>query len=690
MTRNRPAQCLLLFICLCLWSASFQAQADKLEEKADIYLNAFDYGTAIYYYEKSLEKFPDNPEVLRKTGLCYRSLGDLPASGDWLSKAIAQGSQHPLNYLYLAESLKSKGRYEEALQAYRQYGEKAPGDSRAARHTSKSDYYKKLLVPAEEVTIKSLGLNDDKPAFGVTSFENEYIFSSPGENGVSIKEETIWTEMPYLDLFVGSKGNNNEIVNVRPMESSINSRFHDGPASYDANTKTLFITRNNVVNGKPVRDNTGTVNLKIFQAKRENASWQDLLELPFNSDEYSNAHPCISYDGSTLYFISNRPGGFGGTDIYKSYRTPEGAWTKPENLGKEINTEGNEMFPYIHTDGVLYFASEGHAGLGGLDIFISRPLKDGWDMPENLGAPINTTFDDFGIMFDRFGETGYFSSNRNNGTRNDDIYWVQDLRNRSQLLVAHFDGTFQSDVFQSDVLPVLIVNDVTGGKTQSYPLAKPGSVEFRGRPGHTYTLTLTDGTGQKEISSYSVPDIIESPTKVLGNFIVESVKAEDPGSTVQGEPEKPKDQTDTADTGKTDNPKDENPGEKEKEYITTDFLETLQLNNVYFGYNSSDLDAEAISTLNELVKVLNQQAKMRVEIRAHTDSRGNVAYNQELSRKRAEAARDYLIAKGIGVNRLVMNWFGESQLEVQCPDGVDCDEYKHRLNRRAEFRAIKE
>lgn len=681
------------------------AQSTKHAERGDKFYEKFDYNRAIFFYELAHEKDPKDSHTTRQLGLSYRALGNLKSSAQWFEKTLFLDKSKATDMLYLAEALKSHGRYSQALEWYEKYAEQVPGDSRAQRHLSDPEYYKKLNDKGEGVRVRSLGINDDQPSFGIASFDNEYIFSSPGIPGFGVQEKSTWNELPYLDLYVGERGVSNELVNIRPIDGSINTRFHDGPATYDKSSQTIFVTRNNMENGKPVRDNTGTVNLKIYEAQKIEGEWNDVRELTFNSDEYSNAHPCVSFDGQTLYFISNKPGGIGGTDLYRSNRTEDG-WSVPENLGSTINTEGNEMFPSLSPDGTLYFASDGHAGLGGLDVFKSQELNEGWTEPINLGAPYNTNNDDFGIIYNKDGSTGYFSSNRDGGVGNDDLFWFEDKSKAVQLL----SGTVRG-LSQSPGQAYIKAYDPATGSQQMIPLNENGSFAFEAEAGTTYELSYRDQGGEKKWMDYTVPEKISDQNAELGTFdAYEVALAENNSSlnndTTENTANELSNQSNSASESQNKNKDDkelENIADKnekegvievnspdEVDYETSDMLEDLELNNVYFDYNSSNIRPDAKKTLTKLIDLMQSKPQYRIEISAHTDPRGSVEFNRILSRRRAEAAKDYLIAQGISENRIVMNWFGESKQVVDCPDPEDCEEYIYQMNRRAEFKIITE
>jgi len=650
------------FALISIFSVSAQKKAIA---KADKLFEQLDYREAIYYFEIGLQKNAQDPYLNRQVGLSHRLLGQQAESLEWFEKAYAHDKSKSTDLLYMAEALKSQQRYGEAIQRYEEYAKLNPNDSRAQRHLKDDKYFMDLNKSGNVFNIRRLDLNDDYPAFGVSRMDEGYLFSSSGPaEKFGAKEKSVFTEQPYLDLYVGDKNEKDEIVNVRPIEGTINSKFHDGPATYDRHSGAIYVTRNNLVNGKPTKDKTGTIHLKIYEAKREKGAWTEVIELPFNSDDYSNAHPCMSNDGGYLYFVSNRPGGYGGTDIYRVTKTTQG-WGKAENLGSAINTEGNEMFPFSHSDGSLFFSSDGHAGLGGLDVFQTTEKTGQWSEPENVGKPVNTYRDDFAMFYDFEKNTGYFSSNRE-GRAGDDIYWFEDLREKSAIL----EGLVVYVGSNKPVADTKLVYSYEGKQPLVSKTDANGRFKIELGPNEnaqvdampdTRTVTLVNGLSLK------------SP-RDLGTFFITELE---PVAVVE-EPKK----------NEPAPVEEKNKDEKGNEYTRTDLLANLKLNNIYFDYNSSEIKAESRETMKSVLKIMNENPGYRLEIAAHTDARGTSDYNEKLSRQRAENARQYLIKQGLSKERIVMNWYGKSKLEIDCPPGADCDELVHKANRRAEFKVI--
>jgi outer membrane protein OmpA-like peptidoglycan-associated protein len=418
---------------LLLSTMTLVAQESPHQTKGDQYFDIFDYEKALSLYQLALEEDEFQPQVMRRIANTYRRLGDLEQCADWYGKTIKLDDSNTEDKLFYAEALKSLGRYDDAVHWYSEFAKANPGDARAKSHTKDPFYYNNLRADSLKYRMQKLEINSEKPAFGVCKFNDKYLFCAAGVNeDLAIRAQG--DHDPFLNIYSCERNSADELVNAEMLKGAVNSKYHDGPVCFDPQNQIMYITRNNVKNGKPVLDANGNVNLKIFSSQYVDGKWGAVKELPFNSDAYSTGHASVSEDGNRLYFVSNMSGGYGGTDIYVSNKI-DGIWSRPENLGSKVNTEGDEMFPFISDDGSIYFSSDGHAGLGGQDIFHCSAWGDKWAKAYNLGFPINTRHDDFSIRYETGDETGYFASNRE-GEGSDDIYFFSTLEIINQILAA--------------------------------------------------------------------------------------------------------------------------------------------------------------------------------------------------------------------------------------------------------------
>ncbi len=409
---------------LLLFAATLSAQSAKLE-RAKRSMKELDYVGAIELLNQILSKGDDAGAKIALAD-CYRKISDSQNAEFLYGQVVRLPEAQPIHFLYYGEMLQRNGKCDLAREWYNKFAEAVPEDVRGQYQTKACDYEAELKSKGEEIyAVKRTQFNSNLDDFGAAFYKDGIIFASERDKGSAVKRSHSWTGEPFLDLyFVPIKNCGADVQTGRPEKftSDINSKYHDAIVTFTKDQSSIFFTRNNYSKGKTGVDDEGIVRLKIYTAKKKGTGFGTEESLPFNSDEYSNAHPAINADGTKLYFSSDMPGGFGGMDLYVS-ELENGRWGPPMNLGPNINTEGNELFPFIHSSGRLYFASDGHLGLGGIDIFYVDSRGDGqWTSPENPGSPINSTDDDFGINLNDEGTCGFFSSDRQGGSGRDDIY----------------------------------------------------------------------------------------------------------------------------------------------------------------------------------------------------------------------------------------------------------------------------
>ena len=418
-----------LFICAITFSAMAQAGKMKLAKQK---MDNLDYIGAIELYNQVLE---NHDEAVAKINLAeaYRKINDTPNAEFWYGQVVRLPQAEPIHRLYYGMMLQRNGKCDVAREWYQQYVDLSPDDQRGQYLLRACDYEEELMSKNAGIyEVANCDFNSHSDDFSPYFYKAGLVFSSERDTNPVIRRTHTWTGNPFLELYyldlrqTGNQENGcGKYVYGRPEKFSneINSKFHDASVAFSHNGEEIFFTRNNLFDGKKGQDDAGIVRLKIFYARSEGeGKWGELQSLPFNSDEYSVAHPALAVDGSKLYFTSDMPGGFGGMDLYVSEKE-SGRWGPPMNLGPEINTEGHEIFPYVAPDGKLYFASDGHVGLGGLDIYYASDKgNSNWSTPENIGYPINTISDDFSIVFNKEGTCGFFSSDREGGVGRDDVY----------------------------------------------------------------------------------------------------------------------------------------------------------------------------------------------------------------------------------------------------------------------------
>lgn len=414
---------LIAGLLLAFMPSNLQAQKGKLKKAKKLY-EAFSFPEAAELYKQVAEK-KGTPEAIINLAECYRLMNMPSEAENWYAKVIELPEAEDIHYLRYGMALKINDKCDEARDVFLEYANRVPADTRGVRQAeacSKEKYFK------QDPGIYILHLADVNSAasdFGPAFFEDGILFSSA--RGMKFEERVYnWTNAPYLDLYTAEKekadGNPWELKKPKLFKGKTNSWLHEGTVTFSNDEQTMFFTRNNYIKGKKGKDNENTIRLKIYSVKRNGDKWGDIKELPFNSDEYSVGHPTLTTDNQTLYFVSDMPGGYGNEDIYMSQAQGEDGWSEPVNLGPTINTEGREMFPFIHEDGTLYFSSDALPGLGGLDVFEAKNINGDWTDPENLRVPINSYFDDFGFIINKEKIEGYLASNRYGGKGDDDIY----------------------------------------------------------------------------------------------------------------------------------------------------------------------------------------------------------------------------------------------------------------------------
>ncbi len=392
-------------------------------KKADKLFEAFSFPEAAKLY-KQIAESKGTPSAVINLAECYRLMNMPEEAEAWYAKVIELDEAQDIHLLRYGLVLKINDKCDEAREYFLEYAERVPADTRGIRQVEacdKEDYFKQDPGTYE---VREINQNSSYSDFGPAFFEDGILFSSA--RGMRFEEKVYnWTNTPYLDLYTAESDDEEEPWDLKKpklFKGKTNSWLHEGTVTFTGDGETMFFTRNNYIKGKKGKDSENTIRLKIYTVEKSGDKWGDIKELPFNSDDYSVGHPTLSSDGESLYFVSDMPGGEGNEDIYVSQKEGD-SWGEPQNLGPEINTEGREMFPFIHEDGVLYFSSDALPGLGGLDVFQTRKVDGGWIKPENLRTPINSYFDDFGFILNEEGIKGYFASNRTEGDGgDDDIY----------------------------------------------------------------------------------------------------------------------------------------------------------------------------------------------------------------------------------------------------------------------------
>ena len=621
---------------------SASAQFGK-QKKADALYNSFSYVKAIDVYKEMLANNYNAEYAKRRLADCYSMLRDPQNASIYYADAVKQPNIDPEYYLNYALALRALKKYDESEVWLNKYKETGVVDSRIQRIIEDKNFITNIYGIKQQYFSKPVPFNSELSDFGAIEKSGLITFASSRDRGVGIKRTYSWNQQPFLDLY-NTRRDGDKFVDAKKVEGDVNTRFHEGQITVSKDGKTMFFTRNNFNDGKKGKDASGTNNLKIYKATlNEDGKWNNIKELPFNSNNYSVGHPSLTADGSTLYFASDMPGGKGKSDLYKVSVSGD-SFGSPVNLGDKINTEGNELFPFVHNDGNLFFSSDGLQGLGQLDIF-TTVLDENGNVQEiiNLGVPVNSNMDDFSFFLNDNGETGFIASNREGGMGDDDIYGF-------------------------DRVPLFSIKGTVIDAINKQPI-KEAKIVIKDKDGNQIADLATDDKGQYSIN-------VDRETTY-------TVEASHP--KYQPEPSK------IADTRNS----------KGKTFVQVDFeldpvpdvdvLAGVVIENIYFDFDKYNIRYDAGLELNKIADLmLVTYPQMAIEIGSHTDSRGSFKYNEALGIRRANSTYNYLLSRGVEPKRIKKHeGFGEYSLVNDCKDGIDCSEEAHQLNRRSVFTVLK-
>jgi peptidoglycan-associated lipoprotein len=643
-----------------LFSINAQAQKDHLEV-ANLAYEAQEYYKAITLLKKAYSKEKDKAnkaEIIYKTAQCYRFVNDAKQSETWYRKALKLKYPEPKVQLYYAEALKANGKFEDAIVEYEKYAELAPEDPRGKNGAEACALAQKWIDnPSRYVVENTVQLNgkymDFTPSYASADHKQLYFTSS--RNGAAGNDIDGWTGQGFTDVFESTIDNKGKWSKPKPLPATVNSVFNEGAAVMNADFSEMIFTRCGVK--KKVK-----MGCELYHTKKEGSNWSEPELLPFflkdegdDSTQVTVGHPALSADGKTLVFASDAEGGKGGRDLWKSvYDEEKKRWGAPTNLG-DLNTQGDEMYPFIHNDGTLYFASNGHIGMGGLDIFMAEAQGETWGNITNMRYPINSSGDDFAIIFEKEQEKGYFTSNREDGKGSDDIY--------SFLLPA---------------LKFTLCGTVTDFKT------KKAINEA------TVSIVGTDGSS------------LETTTDAQGKYCFDLSPATSYVITAG------KKDYYLNKTGKTTTVGFEEDKDLVHDFELDPINRVIDLPNIFYDLGKWDLRPESKVALDGLIETLNDNPTIVIELGSHTDTRASDSYNLSLSQKRAQSVVDYLIENDIAEARLVAKGYGETTPKVldnavgEFPKGsvindafiakLSTEELKeeaHQLNRRTEFKVLR-
>lgn len=640
---------------------SLFAQNSSLED-ADRLFNKFDYLKAAEIYKKKLATNADLVNVKIKLAECYRLVKQPAQAEYWYKEVVNLPNVDPIYTYYYGMALKSNGKYEEARHAFEEYSQLNPGDTRGRRQFEACQRSNELLTDLGIYKVQPVNINTKAADFGAIFYKKGIVFATENtKSGGRVYERT---NQPYLDLYYAEIIGNNPatLANISEFGKKINTKWHESNAAFTNDGKTVYYSTNNYESDKK---KLNINNLHIIKAS--GSDFTELSPFAYNSDNYSVGHPALSPDNNLLYFSSNMPGSYGGTDIYLCRKTDSGEWSEPENLGPKINTEGDEMFPFISNNGTLYFASDGQPGLGGLDIFSVSGKPDGsWGSVQNLHYPINSNGDDFSLIIDDASGKGYFSSDRVGGKGSDDIYTFSKsaaaLPNECEIKGRIYEKSNNQSVSKATVTLI----NLKMHEEETFVTEDDGKYAFKVAPDQDYIIYASKQFYLTEVKSVSTKGR-SCTSSIQQDLILDIAITKIPGIDPN--------------TGKLDKPiviKDDGSTSESD-------LPLPKINKIYYDLDKYYIRPDAEIELDKIVAFMLDNQGISIHLVSHTDSRGTSEYNQQLSEKRAKAAVEYIISKGVEGRYLSYEGKGENQLVNRCKDGVTCSDSEHQQNRRTEF-----
>jgi outer membrane protein OmpA-like peptidoglycan-associated protein/tetratricopeptide (TPR) repeat protein len=620
-------------ILIIILAAGLFANAQSSSTKrADKLFSKFKFVDAATSYEKLITKGEGDEYIYSQLAECYYNVFNSKDAEKWYAKAL-ETSEVPETIYKYSQMLKANGKYEASNIQMAKFASMRPADHRSIAFVDNPNYLPKILEKGKKFNVQELEINSEYSDFGGTLKDGKlYISSSRNESG----KKYGWNEEPFLDVFSSTKNNDGSFLTPVAVES-INTKYHEGIVSFSPDGKTLYFSRESYFDKIFERDSLSRNKysvLSLYKATKELGVWSEGEGLSLNSENYSVKNPAVSPDGKVLYFSSDMAGGLGKFDIYSAPINDDGTVGKPTNLGQKVNTEAQEMFPFISSDNTLYFSSNGHLGVGGMDVFFAK-LVDGKVGPvRNVGIPVNGNADDFAFSIDSETGDGFVSSNREGGTGSDDVYAVKVLQPIC------------------DVMVTIIVKDSESGE-----ILVGSSVNVTDSEGNIFGTKLTSDKGKVEY-------IIECNTQL---YLTASMDEYESSSANI----------------------DETSEEEAFVEILLDPIDEIilankvALNPIYFDYDKSNITAKAAFELDKLVQLMKKYESIIIRAESHTDSRGSAKYNQGLSERRALTTAQYVISQGIDSSRINGAGMGEAMPVNDC--GTKCTEEEHQMNRRSEF-----
>ncbi len=614
-------------------------------KKAERAYEQYAYIDAQEIYLKVIADGYRSAQILKRLGNTYYFNADYTNAAKWYQELINDFPEEtePEYYFRAAQSLKSSGDYTKSNELMDKFAELGGQTRVVQNYRDNPDYLSDIQSKSDRYVLEPVAINTTNSDFGPAFYmDDKIVFASAMDTVVDGKLRLHdWNNQPFLNLYMADRNEEGKLSNTTKLSGDVNTKFHESTAVFTKDGNTMYFTRNNFVDGKKKRDSDRNIRLKIFKAtKLGDNYWSNIVELPFNSNNYSVAHPALSPDEKRLYFSSDMPGTLGMSDLWYVDILGDNNYGTPVNLGVNINTEARETFPFVSKKNILYFSTDGQAGLGGLDIFYT-PLDDE-GMPTEifaLGPPINSNKDDFGFIIDEETNLGYLSSNRTGaaGSVGDDIYLVV------RVCEVTVSGPI-TDIDTGELLPgsVVIVLDQDNNEVASMTVGSNAVYTFNLECDKQYTIRAAKENYE------SAEKIINTPNESSTIDLPIQLKSLD-------------------------------------DCPPNDLGCRLALQPIYFDFDRYNIRPDAAIELAKILAAMREYPELVIHIESHTDSRGSDAYNELLSERRAQSTLEWLVSNGVSRNRLSAKGYGEYRLINECADGVPCSEEAHQLNRRSMF-----
>ena len=633
MKKNITTSCLVLLSLFILSGCAkiYTALGDKNMEQLE-------YVKAAKNYEKAIGK-KSNIVAQKKLANTYRLMNDTKKGVDAYAKVIGQSNAEPIDKFYYAQMLIANKKHGEAAVILREYLKSNPGDKLAETMLKSCEVPQVFMKDSAKYTVTNAKIGNVTEFYGPVQYKDGLVFSASLDG--KGKDKVPQSGKSYYKLYFTKKDKNGSYTTPEKLSGNINkNKLHTASATYLKDGSVVYYTASNTDGLSKSELLENLIGLKINKDSISGGNYVKGSEFPFNSKAYSVGHPALTPDGKTMYFISDMPGGQGGTDIYET-KWENNNWTQLKNLGDKINTAGNEMYPFVDSLGNLYFSSNGHKSFGGLDIF--KVVKNGneWGQVENMNYPINSTKDDFGYMAYSDQKTGFLSSNREGSDKIYEFILQASKVNIAGKIVSKIDGKPISRA-------KIEITDKARNTTDTIYSAEDGTYSYVLAPNTDFDITVSKDGYFSQSEDISTNNQVGDMTK---DFTLEELVKDKP--------------------------------------VVIDEANDKGVRPIFYDYDKSEIRSDAFEPLNKLAKQLKDNPNITIELSSHTDCRGTDNYNQDLSFRRAKSAKNYLVNKGgVKANRIKIKGYGETKPVNKCVDGVTCTDEEYQANRRTEFKVI--